>query len=153
MTFGEIVLRTKVGSFIYFYFVPMSVCLHVGMCPVCAVPTKIRRGHWTSLKWSYRQLWVAMWVLGIESEPSGRAVSTFNHLSSLESSFLKLLERTMGQHFTDPQNKGALCFAYGISIDFQELLIECQARWTCGITDELVIVRNDQNLIHMFNIQ
>ena len=32
-----------------------------------------------SWNWSYRQLWAAMWVLGMEPGPSGRAASALNH--------------------------------------------------------------------------
>lgn len=57
-----------------FYFMCMSVFLNV------CVST--RRGHWiprNPWNWSYRRLWVAMWVLIIDSRSSSRKARALNH--------------------------------------------------------------------------
>lgn len=38
----------------------------VAMYHMNAVPEEDRRGHCIPWAWSYRQLWVVVWVLGIE---------------------------------------------------------------------------------------
>jgi hypothetical protein len=60
----------------------MGVCLHVCLCTgVCVylVPSEAQRGHWIPWGWNHRQLWAAMWLLGIELRSSGRAANAVNH--------------------------------------------------------------------------
>lgn len=68
--------------YVYGYFSCMSVCVS----HVCPVPVETSRGFWVSWSWSYRQLWVSMWVLGFEPRASGRAASTLNSAVFLASS-------------------------------------------------------------------
>ena len=55
-------------------------CLYVCLCDplMCLVPVEAKRRHLISWNWNYRQLWVTMWLLGIELRTSGRAVSALN---------------------------------------------------------------------------
>lgn len=46
---------------------------------MCTVITEDRRGHWLPLDWSYRLLWMAMWMLSIKPESCRRATCALNH--------------------------------------------------------------------------
>lgn len=53
-----------------FYFVlGMGFCLHICLHHLRAVPKKIRGRHQILSNWSYRRLWAATWILGIEPGP------------------------------------------------------------------------------------
>lgn len=67
----------------------MSVCLHVSVHYV-HVNTKARRGRKKPWNWSYRRLWAAIWVLGIDPGSSGKATSSLlSHLFSPQQYILK----------------------------------------------------------------
>ena len=51
-----------------YFLCALVFCLHTCLCWGCQIP-------WN---WTYRQVWAAMWVLGIEPGFSGRAVSVLN---------------------------------------------------------------------------
>jgi hypothetical protein len=55
-------------------------CLHICMHTVCVclVLTEARQGYQISCNWSYRQVWAAMWLLGIEPKSSRKAGSALN---------------------------------------------------------------------------
>lgn len=46
---------------------------------VCLVLTETRKVLWIFWKWSYRQMWAAMRLLGTETGSSARAASVLNH--------------------------------------------------------------------------
>lgn len=52
---------------------PACMCAHhlLAWC----LPAKAIRGSWVAWNWSYRLLWITMWVLGIKHGSSGRAAS------------------------------------------------------------------------------
>lgn len=54
-------------------------CLHVWMCIMCMLGThRGQKRMWDPWDWSYKCLWVAMWLLGVNPLSSGRAISTLN---------------------------------------------------------------------------
>lgn len=55
-------------------------CLHVHMPTMCMClgPAEVRRGHSVPWNWSFRWLWVTMWVIKPKSESSTRGVSALN---------------------------------------------------------------------------
>lgn len=55
----------------------LPACMHV--CHMHAVLTEVRRQHWVPWKWSYRQVWVAMWVLRAKPRFSLRKTSALAH--------------------------------------------------------------------------
>ena len=60
---------------ILFYVYGCFACMYVRLC---LVHGEAWRGHQVPWNWSYRQLWAAMWVLGIEPRPFRRATNTLN---------------------------------------------------------------------------
>jgi hypothetical protein len=56
--------------------------MHMGVSSVCILCTicvpGVRIGCWIPWNWNYRRVWIAIWVLGIESRSSGRAVGALN---------------------------------------------------------------------------
>lgn len=62
--------------FIYFYFMSMGVLPTFVWAPCASqMPTKSRRGCCIPWNWSYRWLWVILWVLGIKLVSLSRATS------------------------------------------------------------------------------
>lgn len=55
--------------------------MYVSIPPVCLVPLAVRRGPQISKNWSYRWLWLSLWVLGIELWSSIRTTLVLNGLS------------------------------------------------------------------------
>lgn len=74
-----IIFLIKIFWFIYFYFMWLSVCLHVYALCASLVSMEIRRACHISKKWSYRWLWTAMWMLKTKPRFSTRATSALNH--------------------------------------------------------------------------
>lgn len=62
--------------YVYEYFTCMYECAPCA----CLLPTQVRR-LWISWKETYRLLWVTIWVLGTEPQPSARAISALNSWS------------------------------------------------------------------------
>lgn len=52
--------------------------MYVYILWLCLVFTEAKRGHLNPWDWSYRQLWVLEWVLGIEPGSSRKATSALN---------------------------------------------------------------------------
>ena len=77
-------IETIMSTSIYFYVYRCFSCLHVCAPYVCLVPKEAKRVY-------YRQLWTAMWVLGIESRSSERIV----HALAAEPSLQPLLPITI----------------------------------------------------------
>lgn len=46
------------------------ICMH----HLCTRALSGQKGYWIHSKWSYRQLWAAMWVLGAEPGPLPKTV-------------------------------------------------------------------------------
>lgn len=58
----------------------MCVCVRVHTCVTHTCRSlKVRKEHWISWNWSYRQLGAALKVLGTEPRYSARMVSALNH--------------------------------------------------------------------------
>lgn len=51
----------------------------VSVYHVHATPTEAWRGHHITWNWSYRCLWVATWLLGLEPRSSAKTANGFNH--------------------------------------------------------------------------
>ena len=56
----------------------LHICMHTVCVCVCLVLTEARKGYQISWNWSYRQVWAAIWVLGIEPKSSRKAGSALN---------------------------------------------------------------------------
>lgn len=67
-------IENKFYSSVYEYFTCMYVCIP----HACLVLAEARRRYWISLDWSYRQMWVALWILGVKSGSSGRTAHVLN---------------------------------------------------------------------------
>lgn len=78
MKFFQVIWAFK--NLLSFYLCVLPVCVFAHC--VCAVSVKARRGH--KIPWPYKQLWVAMWLLGIVSVSSGTKRKCFWPLSSLQ---------------------------------------------------------------------
>lgn len=58
-------------------FYECFACMYVGVPHICPGPTEVRKGHPVPQNWSYRLLWVTMWVLEW-TWCAARAVSALN---------------------------------------------------------------------------
>lgn len=64
------------------WFLFMCMCVYLSKSQVFMGIHRGLRGHWVPGNWSYRDLWVALWVLGTELWSSGRAARTLNCCAS-----------------------------------------------------------------------
>lgn len=76
-------------SFYFEIFLSIWVfCLLIGLYHMCVVHKETRNRYWVRWNWSYRWLWPAMWMLGLnEPRPSGRPVSALNLEPSLQPTY------------------------------------------------------------------
>lgn len=94
-------------KFVFIYFYVYKHFAYICACAPCAclVPSEARRGHWIPCYHSYRWLWAtaSMWVLGVEPESSGGAVSTLKHWTvSLSPPFLSFFSFLETGSLTEP---------------------------------------------------
>lgn len=59
--------------YLYGYFAYMHAC-----APPMSSPAEARTGHWLSWAWSYRWLWVDIWVPGLKPRSSARRARFFH---------------------------------------------------------------------------
>ena len=71
----------SIGSIAFF----VVLYYFIGILPTCifvylfhAGPTEVRGGHWILWNWGWRQLWSAIWVLGVKTGSPGRAATALN---------------------------------------------------------------------------
>jgi hypothetical protein len=69
---------------LFYYFICLVFCSHACLCTM-RVPRKGSQVAWNG---SYRWLWAAMWVLGIEP---GSSAGTFNHWAISSAQWITLL--------------------------------------------------------------
>lgn len=77
-------LNNFLKIFICFYLMCTNVLpVYVYVPHKCLVPTEARRGHWLPWNWSYRLLWISLWVSGTEPRSSPKAANAaLSHSSS-----------------------------------------------------------------------
>lgn len=74
---SSFLLKTKLLFYCLYVGVLLAyVCVHE--C-VYLIPTEPRTGYWVFWDWSYRWLWIILWVLEIELQSSGREASALNY--------------------------------------------------------------------------
>lgn len=69
--------KVFLGFFFFFHFHVSRYFVYTydSILCACLVSMEVRRGHWIPWDFNYRQVWAAMWLLGIEPGSSERVAS------------------------------------------------------------------------------